>query len=99
MTMTMKRSTAILGAAVMAMLGACSSNNDTPATGTGGTAGTATGGTGGGQATLYDKYGAAIPKVVDDAVAGVLADCEIAPYFAVVGTSGHDSVARLKSCL
>ena len=29
----------------------------------------------------------------------MLADCEIAPYFAVVGTSGHDSVARLKSCL
>ena len=59
------------------------------------------GGAGGtsGAATLYEKYGAAIPKVVDDAVAGVLADCEIAPYFAVVGTSGHDSVARLKSCL
>ena len=48
---------------------------------------------------LYVKYGSAIPKVVDDAVAGVTADCELAPYFAVVGTSGHDSVARLKSCL
>lgn len=83
-----------------AMLGACSSSNDSNTTGTGGTAGTATGGTGGAaQATLYEKYGAAIPKVVDDAVAGVLADCELAPYFAVVGTSGHDSVARLKSCL
>ena len=56
------------------------------------------GGDAGGQ-TLYQKYRAAIPTVVDDAVAGVLADCEIAPYFAVVGQSGHDSVARLKSCL
>ena len=56
------------------------------------------GGSGGGQ-TLYQKYGAAIPTVVDDAVAGVLADCEIAPYFAVVGQQGHVSVARLKSCL
>jgi hypothetical protein len=94
------------------MLGACSSdsNGATGAAGkSGGAAGTGGGaagsGTGGGaagaggQPTLYDKYGAAIPKVVDDAVAGVLADCEIAPYFAVVGTSGHDSVARLKSCL
>ncbi len=45
------------------------------------------------------KYGAAIPQVVDDAVAGLTADCELAPYFAVVGTTGHDSVARLKSCL
>src|SRR5262245_61832581 len=49
--------------------------------------------------TLYQKYGPAIPTVVDDAVAGVLADCQIAPYFAVVGQTGHDSVARLKSCL
>ena len=31
------------------------------------------------------KYGAAIPQVVDDAVAGLTADCELAPYFAVVG--------------
>jgi len=60
--------------------------------------GAGAGGSGGGQ-TLYQKYGAAIPTVVDDAVAGVLADCEIAPYFAVVGQAGHDSVARLKSCL
>jgi hypothetical protein len=52
-----------------------------------------------GAGPLYVKYGAAIPKVVDDAVAGVTADCELAPYFAVVGTAGHDSVARLKSCL
>ena len=57
------------------------------------------GGGGAGGQTLYQKYGAAIPTVVDDAVAGVLADCEIAPYFAVVGQPGHDSVARLKSCL
>ena len=52
-----------------------------------------------GYGPLYVKYGAAIPKVVDDAVAAVLADCVEAPYFAVVGTDGHDSVARIKSCL
>ncbi len=84
-----------------ALMGACSSSSNDMAGATGGASGGATGGTGGsGTApTLYEKYGAAIPKVVDDAVAGVLADCEIAPYFAVVGTAGHDSVARLKSCL
>ncbi|MFL5305956.1 MAG: group 1 truncated hemoglobin [Polyangia bacterium] len=79
------------------LLGACSSDNETAAA-AGGHGGSGAAGTSGAP-TLYDKYGAAIPKVVDDAVAGVLADCEIAPYFAVVGTSGHDSVARLKSCL
>jgi len=101
----MKRSGAILGAMAMVLaagtwMGACSSdsNNATGAGGKGGAAGAAAGAAGG-QATLYEKYGAAIPKVVDDAVAGVLADCEIAPYFAVVGATGHDSVARLKSCL
>jgi hypothetical protein len=52
-----------------------------------------------GNKTLYEKYGTAIPKVVDDAVAGLTADCQLAPYFAVVGMPGHDSVARLKSCL
>ena len=84
-----------------ALLGACGSDNGA-ATGAGGGSGSgASGGTAGTGAapTLYEKYGPAIPKVVDDAVAGVLADCEIAPYFAVVGTTSHDSVARLKSCL
>ena len=99
----MKRSGAIHGAMAMvlaagAFLGGCSGDSN-GATGAGGTAGGAAGAGGQAQATLYQKYGAAIPKVVDDAVAGVLADCEIAPYFAVVGTAGHDSVARLKSCL
>jgi hypothetical protein len=75
-------------AATLAGVG-CSSSTGAP---------TGAGGTGGGQ-TLYDKYGSAIPTVVDDAVAGLLADCSIAPYFAVVGTTGHDSVNRLKSCL
>jgi hypothetical protein len=42
---------------------------------------------------------AAISKVVDDAVAGLLADPKEAPYFAVVGQPGHDSVGRLKACL
>ena len=81
-------------AMLTAVAAGCGSSSNGNTSGTGGT-----GGGGAGGQTLYDKYGAAIPKVVDDAVAGVLADCEIAPYFAVVGTSGHDSVARLKSCL
>lgn len=42
---------------------------------------------------------AAISKVVDDAVSGLLADPKEAPYFAVVGQPGHDSVGRLKACL
>src|SRR5450432_645111 len=83
----------------------------TGGTGTGG-AGTggslATGGAGGGGGagmpgtqSLYLKYGGAptVTKVVDDAVAGVLADCQLAPYFAVVGTTGHDTPEELKSCL
>jgi hypothetical protein len=89
----------VLGGA-LAGLGCSSSTTPEGAGGAGGTAGQAgAGGTGGGAQTLYEKYGAAIPKVVDDAVAGLLADCSIAPYFAVVGTTGHDSVDRLKSCL
>jgi hypothetical protein len=89
----------ILGGA-LAGLGCGSSTTPAGAGGSGGTAGQAgAGGTGGSAQTLYQKYGAAIPKVVDDAVAGLLADCSIAPYFAVVGTTNHDSVARLKSCL
>jgi hypothetical protein len=42
---------------------------------------------------------AAIAKVVDDAVTGLLADPKEAPYFAHIGTPGHDSVNRLKACL
>lgn len=42
---------------------------------------------------------AAVSKVVDDAVTGLLGDPKEAPYFAVVGTAGHDSVDRLKACL
>jgi hypothetical protein len=80
---------------------ACSSSSGESA-GVGGASGAAGGAGGGADAgfgPLYVKYGSAIPKVVDDAVAGVLADCVETPYFAVVGTSGHDSVARIKSCL
>jgi hypothetical protein len=87
----------LAGVLTLAMSGGgCSSSSD--GTGTGGSGGGGTGGTAGAGA-LYVKYGAAIPTVVDDAVAGLTADCELAPYFAVVGTAGHDSVARLKSCL
>lgn len=51
--------------------------------------------------SLYEKYGGAptIRKVVDDAVTGLLADPVEAPFFAVVGQAGHDSPARLTSCL
>ncbi|MCA7951550.1 hypothetical protein LGM43_14880 [Burkholderia seminalis] len=42
---------------------------------------------------------AAIARVVDDAVAGLLADPKEAPYFANIGKPGHDSVNRLKACL
>jgi len=87
----------VAAAALLAAGGCSSSSSPGGAGGAGGTTGAAGGD--GGTATLYTKYGAAIPKVVDDAVTGLLADCSIAPYFSVVGTTGHDSVARLKSCL
>jgi hypothetical protein len=100
------RGSLVMGLLAMAMTGAgCSDSTGNPASDAGGHAGnggTGSGGAGGGSdagQTLYQKYGAAIPTVVDDAVAGLLADCELTPYFAVVGTPGHDSVARLKSCL
>ena len=82
-------------------IGCSSSSSTTGAGGSGGAHGTGAGGGAGHAQSLYDKYGGArtVAKVVDDAVAGLLADCEEAPYFAVVGTAGHDSVARLKSCL
>jgi hypothetical protein len=97
----------LAGVLAASLFGACSSSSNSTGTGgsgggaTGGAAGMAAGGAGGaaGEGVLYVKYGAAIPQVVDDAVAGLTADCELAPYFAVVGTTGHDSVARLKSCL
>jgi hypothetical protein len=92
---------AIVGFVVVssAVVGCGSDSNNAGGAGGSGGSGAGVAGAGGGGQTLYQKYGAAIPTVVDDAVAGVLADCEIAPYFAVVGTAGHDSVARLKSCL
>ena len=37
--------------------------------------------------------------MVDDAAAGLIADPQEAPYFAVVGTAGHDTPDRLKACL
>jgi hypothetical protein len=42
---------------------------------------------------------AAVSKVVDDAVSGLLADPKEAPYFANIGKPGHDSPDRLKACL
>jgi hypothetical protein len=98
----MKRSIGLGAAVLLGALatGACSSSSSGSATGgTTGAGGITGAGGAAGEGVLYMKYGAAIPKVVDDAVAGVTADCELAPYFAVVGTTGHDSVARLKSCL
>ena len=87
----------LAGAVALAMMGAACGSSSNGTTGAGGSGGGAGGAAG--EGALYVKYGAAIPKVVDDAVAGLTADCELAPYFAVVGTTGHDSVARLKSCL
>jgi hypothetical protein len=104
----------LAGLLTVTMLSACGSSSSSSGAGGSGGATGGSGGSGGGGAggtadagaggsadagTLYIKYGAAIPKVVDDAVAGLTADCELAPYFAVVGTTGHDSVDRLKSCL
>ena len=50
--------------------------------------------------SLYVKYSGkpTVTKIVDDAVAGLLADTKVSPFFAVIGKPGHDSVARLKSC-
>jgi hypothetical protein len=95
----------VASVAITSVIGAACSSSSGDSAGAGGAGGPA-GGSGGaaggadaGYGALYVKYGAAIPKVVDDAVAGVLADCVETPYFAVVGTAGHDSVARIKSCL
>jgi hypothetical protein len=98
--MTRNKGMGLMGAAALMVAAGCGSSS-TGSAGAGGKggAGGAGGSSGTGGASLYTKYGTAIPKVVDDAVTGVLADCSIAPYFAVVGASGHDSVARLKSCL
>jgi hypothetical protein len=89
----MKLCTLAAVAAASAMLAACGGGGDGPARqypqnadmwqGLGGDAGAP----------------AAVGKVVDDAVAGLLADPKEAPYFAVVGQPGHDSVQRLKACL
>jgi truncated hemoglobin YjbI len=51
--------------------------------------------------TLFEKYGGAatVRKVVDDAVAGLLADPVTAPFFAGVGQPGNATPERLKSCL
>jgi truncated hemoglobin YjbI len=53
------------------------------------------------QQSLYQKYGGAgtVAKVVDDAVAGLLADPVTAPFFAGVGQPGGSTPERLKSCL
>ena len=70
----------LAGALALSLFGACSSSSSSSGTGgsgggaTGGAAGMAAGGAGGaaGEGALYVKYGAAIPKVVDDAVAPVV---------------------------
>ncbi|MDE2147777.1 MAG: group 1 truncated hemoglobin [Burkholderiales bacterium] len=45
------------------------------------------------------KAPAAVSKVVNDAVTGLLADPKTAPYFANIGKPGHDSADRLTACL
>jgi hypothetical protein len=93
-----------VAAVVVAALAAGCDDNASKAAGAGGSGGAGTGiggASGDGGQTLFAKYGGAptVAKVVDDAVSGLLADCELTPYFAVVGQSGHDSADRLKSCL
>ena len=87
-----------LGTMAGSTAGCSSSSNNHSDGGTGGTGGA---GGAGGATTLYAKYGGApaVAKIVNDAVTGVLADCELSPYFAIVGTDGGDSAARLESCL
>src|SRR5437660_418455 len=84
--------TRLLCLVALAAVGCSSSNNNNAAK----DAATETG-----TQSLYDKYGGAptVKKVVDDAVTGLLADCQVAPYLASVGTPNHDSVDRLKSYL
>jgi truncated hemoglobin YjbI len=73
-------------AALLATVVACSGSGTTP---------------GSFPPSLYDKYGGAagIRQIVDDVTAGLLSDPVEAPFFTVLGTSGHDSPERLKSCL
>ena len=51
--------------------------------------------------SLYQKYGGAptVQKLTGDLIVAVSADCVVAPYFAVIGQPGHDTAARLSSCL
>lgn len=98
-TMAKRRGVAAVALAFLLGGAACGSDDDTK--GSAAPSPDAGGGTGATGKSLYEKYGGAqtVAKVVDDAVAGVLADCQIGPYFAVVGQPGHLSVERIKSCL
>jgi truncated hemoglobin YjbI len=71
-------------AAVALMVTSCKSNPASPT-----------------EQTLFAKYGGAatVRKLVDDAVTGLLADCNIAPYFAGLGKPGNATADRVKSCL
>lgn len=106
-TATWKRNAGALSALSLGLLlSACS---DDPVANTTADAGHDSGTTGTDMGTvtdtgvqsLYDKYGGAptVATVVDDAIAGLTADCEIAAHFAVVGQPGHDSLERLRGCL
>lgn len=92
--------------------GSDDSNSGTPPAETGGSGGSAAanggsggaatnGGSAGATQTLYDKYGGAttVSKLVDDAAKAIVADPKVSPYFAVVGSDGHDSLAHLEACL
>jgi hypothetical protein len=89
----MKRALMVSAASLCALLSACGGSDDGPKTQfpQNSDIWAALGGN--------DKAPAAVSKVVDDAVTGLLADPKEAPYFAVVGKPGHDSVGRLKACL
>ena len=51
--------------------------------------------------TLYDKYGGQtfVQSVIDDAADAWINDPRLSHYFANLGTAGHDTLDRFKSCL
>lgn len=90
----MKRALIVTAASLCALLSACGgSDDDRPASQFAQ------------NKDIWDALGgdakapAAVSKVVDDAVANLLADPKEVPYFAVVGKPGHASPDRLKACL
>jgi hypothetical protein len=86
----------IAAIAAAGVIAGCSSSSSSGTSGSSGSSGTS------GSQTLYNKYGedAGMWTVVTDAVGGLLADPNEAPYFTnVLGKPGHDTPQRLEGCL